>query len=164
MEIEKIYIKYFHDVFLYIRALSGNESIAEEITQETFVSAMKNLNQFDGRKDIRAWLFTIGKHAYFRYCKRNRIYAEEQYRETMEDSSPPALDQIIREETIQRIETKVEALPSIYREVFRLRIYGELSFEKIGKSYGKSLGWARVTYYRAKQMIQREINKEEGNE
>ena len=113
MEIEKIYIKYFHDVFLYIRALSGNESIAEEITQETFVSAMKNLNQFDGRKDIRAWLFTIGKHAYFRYCKRNCIYAEEQYLETMEDSSPPALDQIIREETIQRIETKVEALPSI---------------------------------------------------
>lgn len=41
-EIETIYRKYFHDVFLYIRALSENESLAEEITQETFLKAMNN--------------------------------------------------------------------------------------------------------------------------
>ena len=55
-EIETIYRKYFHDVFLYIRALSENESLAEEITQETFLKAMNNIEKFDGRKDIRAWL------------------------------------------------------------------------------------------------------------
>ena len=42
-EIETIYRKYFHDVFLYIRALSENESLAEEITQETFLKAMNNI-------------------------------------------------------------------------------------------------------------------------
>ena len=50
-EIETIYRKYFHDVFLYIRALSENESLAEEITQETFLKAMNNIEKFDGRKD-----------------------------------------------------------------------------------------------------------------
>ena len=58
-EIETIYRKYFHDVFLYIRALSENESLAEEITQETFLKAMNNIEKFDGRKDIRAWLFVL---------------------------------------------------------------------------------------------------------
>lgn len=58
-EIEIIYRKYFRDVFLYIRALSENESLAEEITQETFLKAMNNIEKFDGRKDIRAWLFVI---------------------------------------------------------------------------------------------------------
>ena len=73
-EIETIYRKYFHDVFLYIRALSENESLAEEITQETFLKAMNNIEKFDGRKDIRAWLFVIAKNTYFRYCRRNKIY------------------------------------------------------------------------------------------
>ena len=85
-EIETIYRKYFHDVFLYIRALSENESLAEEITQETFLKAMNNIEKFDGRKDIRAWLFVIAKNTYFRYCRRNKIYVVEEFSEIMQDS------------------------------------------------------------------------------
>ena len=84
-EIETIYRKYFHDVFLYIRALSENESLAEEITQETFLKAMNNIEKFDGRKDIRAWLFVIAKNTYFRYCRRNKIYVGEEFSEIMQD-------------------------------------------------------------------------------
>lgn len=40
-----------------------------------------------------------------------------------------------------------------YKEVFNLRIFGELSFEQIGKIFSKSSGWARVTFYRAKKQI-----------
>jgi RNA polymerase sigma factor (sigma-70 family) len=88
-EIETIYRKYFHDVFLYIRALSENESLAEEITQETFLKAMNNIEKFDGRKDIRAWLFVIAKNTYFRYCRRNKIYVGEEFSEIMQDSIHP---------------------------------------------------------------------------
>ena len=55
-EIETIYRKYFHDVFLYIRALSENESLAEEITQETFLKAMNNIEKFDGRISAHGYL------------------------------------------------------------------------------------------------------------
>ena len=82
-EIEIIYRKYFRDVFLYIRALSENESLAEEITQETFLKAMNNIEKFDGRKDIRAWLFVIAKNTYFRYCRRNKIRL--MFRNSMEE-------------------------------------------------------------------------------
>ena len=75
-EIETIYRKYFHDVFLYIRALSENESLAEEITQETFLKAMNNIEKFDGRKDIGAWLFVIAKNTYFSYCRRKKHDAD----------------------------------------------------------------------------------------
>lgn len=40
-----------------------------------------------------------------------------------------------------------------YKEVFSLRVFGELPFEKIGQIFGKSSGWARVTFYRAKKQI-----------
>ena len=157
-EIETIYRKYFHDVFLYIRALSENESLAEEITQETFLKAMNNIEKFDGRKDIRAWLFVIAKNTYFRYCRRNKIYVGEEFSEIMQDSmqdtSPAVLDQIVQDETVRNLKRYAELIPEPYREVFHLRIYGELSFEQIGKCYQKSAGWARVTCHRARQMIE----------
>lgn len=161
MEIEKIYREYFRDVFLYIRALSGDESLAEEITQETFVKAMNNLEKFDGQKDIRAWLFVIAKNTYFRHCRRNKIYADGEFPESVQDAASEVLDQMIRAETVQSLTHYADLIPEPYREVFHLRIYGELSFEQIGNCYGKSAGWARVTYHRARQMIRKKISQEE---
>jgi len=160
LEIEAIYKKYFREVFLYICTLSGNESVAEEITQETFVKVMQNIGKFDGKKDIRAWLFTIARNTYFRYCRRNRIYTDAGLSDSVQDPSPPVLDRLVETETVRRIEASVDFLPGLYKEVFRLRIYGELSFEKIGNIYGKSAGWARVTYHRAKQMIQKKVRSD----
>ena len=72
MDFEEIYQKYFQEVYLFIKSLSHDESIAEEITQEAFFKALKSIEKFDGSKDIRAWLFTIAKNTYFSHYKRNK--------------------------------------------------------------------------------------------
>ena len=54
MDFERIYRMYFKDVFLYLRALSADTDTAEEITQETFVKALRSIDTFDGSKDIMA--------------------------------------------------------------------------------------------------------------
>ncbi|MGI5985417.1 MAG: RNA polymerase sigma factor [Clostridiales bacterium] len=59
MEFEKIYKLYFKDVYIFLYSLSQNKAVAEDITQDTFLKAMKNIHTFDGRKEIKAWLFTI---------------------------------------------------------------------------------------------------------
>lgn len=106
----------------YIRALSENESLAEEITQETFLKAMNNIEKFDGRKDIRAWLFVIAKNTYFRYCRRNKIYVGEEFSEIMQDSmqdtSPAVLDQIVQDETVRNLKRYAELIPEPYRRYF----------------------------------------------
>lgn len=160
MEIDAIYRTYFHEVFLYVRALSGNESLAEEITQETFVRAIKYIEKFDENAKIRAWLFTVARNIYFHDCRKKQIYVDIESLNRMPDVSIQILDRMVEAETVQSLENSVDALPKVYREVFRLRIYGELTFEKIGNVYGKSAGWARVTYHRAKQMIQKICGEE----
>ena len=87
-EIETIYRKYFHDVFLYIRALSENESLAEEITQETFLKAMNNIEKFDEDfmieltddevEDLRSNFLTANLNSKSRY-KKNQIDADSIY-------------------------------------------------------------------------------------
>ena len=71
MEFEKIYSIYFDDVFRYIRRLSNNEHIAEEITADTFFKALHSIDSFRGDCDIRVWLCQIAKSSYLSYLKKS---------------------------------------------------------------------------------------------
>jgi len=76
LDFEEIYTLYFNDVFLYACGLTADREMAEEITQETFVKALKSINSFDGAKDIRAWLFTIAKNTCIDYYRKQKKNAE----------------------------------------------------------------------------------------
>lgn len=167
MDIESVYIQYFRDVFLYLRSLSADAGTAEEIAQETFMKALKSLDSFDGSKDIRAWLFTIARNTYYTFCRREHIYADMGLQEgdadryeapnlygSEEDTHKDVIEQLADEEKSFLIHRFLHDMREPYKEVFSLRVFGELPFEKIGRLFGKSSGWARVNYYRAKQMIQ----------
>ena len=151
MNFEEIYRAYFHDVYYYTQSFVADKVIAEEIAQETFFKAMKSFQQFDGKKDVRAWLFTIAKNTYFTQYKK-------QQREIMQEEQPAQkdvqlVDYLMNEERALMIHRFLHAMEEPYKEVFSLRTFGELSFETIGHLFGKSAGWARVTYYRAKKKI-----------
>lgn len=153
MDFDYIYQSYFKDVFLYLRGLSANEDIAEEITQETFVKALKSIDKFDGSKDIRAWLFTIARNTYYSYCRRQKIYTYEEMTDGASAVQVDFTEQFVDEESAFLIHRFLHSMEEPYKEVFNLRVFGELPFEKIGRIFGKSSGWARVTFYRAKKRI-----------
>lgn len=161
-EIERVYTQYFRDVFLYLRSLSADAGTAEEIAQETFMKALKSLDSFDGSRDIRAWLFTIARNTYYSYCRREHICADPEYAESCEargwhenepDTRSDVIEQLADEERSFLIHRFLHEMKEPYKEVFSLRVFGELSYDRIGQLFGKSSGWARVSYYRAKQMI-----------
>lgn len=66
-EFESIYLTYFKDVFLYLKSLTQNDDLVEEITAETFVKALKSLDTFRGTCDMRVWLCQIAKNSYYSY-------------------------------------------------------------------------------------------------
>lgn len=52
----------------------------------------------------------------------------------------------------------LHTLDEPYKEVFSLRVFGELPFERIGLIFGHNAAWARVTYYRAKTQLQKMLS------
>lgn len=152
MDFEEIYRQYFKEVYLYIISLSNDQNIAEEITQEAFFKALKSLEKFDGSKDIRAWLFAIAKNTYFSYCKRKRKQVDLNVHEEA-SAGIQLVHHLADEEAAYMIHQFLHSMDEPYKEVFSLRTFGELPFEKIGRLFGKSDGWARVTYYRARKKI-----------
>lgn len=155
MEFEEIYDLYFQDVYLFTTSLCGNRSLAEEITQEAFFKALKSIDRFDGSKDIRAWLFTIARNTYFSHHKKNKrlIHSDSDSDNDVPDTGVTLLDSLTNEEDAFVIHQFIHTMAEPYKEVFSLRVFGELPFAKIGALFGKSSGWARVTYHRARKQI-----------
>lgn len=166
MELETIYRLYFKDVLLFLRGLNCSESLAEELTQETFFRALDGLKEFDGRQDVRAWLFTVARNCYYSYCRKAKhTMPLEDAGQTTADS-PDIVELLVDEDAAFTVHQCLHALEEPYKEVFSLRVFGELPFERIGVIFGHNAAWARVTYYRAKckiqTMLEQQQNETEG--
>lgn len=155
-ELESLYRAYFQDVYLYILSLSKDKHIAEDITSEAFIKAIKSIDTFKGNCDIRVWLCQIAKNCYYSYLRKNKkiIYRDEE----PEHISEINIEQlIVSKEDSMKIHEILHKLKEPYKEVFSLRVFSELSFREIGNLFGKSENWACVTYHRARKKIQEEM-------
>lgn len=160
-EFETIYRTYFQDVFCYIRRLSGNEHIAEEITEETFYKALRSIDGFRGECDIRVWLCQIAKNCYYTYWKQSDQTAEPESLELLPVPDESAEERLIRQEEVLQIQRILYDIPDPYREVFLWRVYAQLTYRQIGQIFGKSENWACVTYHRARNRIRERLKEEQ---
>ena len=155
-EIEELYDRYFKDVYLFLYRLSGDKYLAEDITSETFLKAMKSIDNFRGDSDIRTWLCQIGKNTYYSYLRKNKETLD--LKEDMEDEDSPTIEaSLVSQEESIKIHKIIHNLKDPYKEIFSLRVFGELSFKEIGHIFGKTDNWACVTYHRARKKIKEEM-------
>ena len=153
-EFEEIYQLYFMDVFRYLRGLTADEHLAEELTSETFFKAMKGLKAFKGECDVRVWLCQIAKNTYYSYIRKEQKVVSDDDGIALQKSSENIEHMFVDKERAFLLYQKLHALNEPYKEVFSLRVFGELSFKEIADLYGKTDNWACVTYHRARKMIQ----------
>lgn len=156
-KVEELYNDYFHDVYLYIRSLSADEHLAEDITQETFFKAMKSVDSFRGDCDIRVWLCQIAKNLLFTHNKKQKRFTGEEVPETVPDNTVRVYELLENSAQSMEVHRVLHTLSEPYKEVFTLRVFGELSFRQIGEIFGKTESWARVTFHRAKLKIIEEL-------
>lgn len=160
-DFEQIYNMYFKDVYLYIRRLSGDEHIAEEITSDTFFKAMRSIDSFRGECDIRVWLCQIAKNCYYSYIKKkgNNISSLDDEIYDIPDRSLDVAEEYAAKEDASRIQKILHDINEPYKEVFMWRVYAEMSFKDIAKIFGKTENWACVTYHRARKMIKERLEE-----
>lgn len=161
-EFERIYTSYFNDVYLYIRRLSGDTHIAEEITSETFFKAMRSIDGFRGDCDIRIWLCQIARNCFYSYRgKTGRADSIEALGRDIPSQGMSLEERALRHDEAMGIRKVLHGMPEPYKEVFMWRVFGELSFRQIGHIFLKSENWACVTYHRARNMIRTRLEGEE---
>lgn len=157
MDFEELYNAYADDVFKFTLSLCGNSHLAEDITSETFLKAVKAIDKWRGDCNMRVWLCQIAKNTYYNMAKRNKFIAEMPEYLPSDDNLEHKL---INQSQALEIHHALHKIAEPYKEVFSLRVFSELSFTQIGAVFGKPDGWARVTFHRAKNMLKEGINNE----
>ncbi len=155
--IEEIYQMYSRKVFLFLLSKTNNEDLAEELTQETFFRAVQCIDRFQGNSSILTWLCGIAKNVWLKDLRKRREILP------INDDIPEIANQ--KEITVQweqkEILQLIHDMNEPVREVMYLRLISNLSFAEIGEIIGKSENWTRVTFFRGKQKIVKEILKYE---
>jgi len=160
--VDELYKNYSKLVFYYLNSLSGDSYIAEELTQETFYKAIKGIKKFNNECKISTWLCKIAKNTWNDYLRKKRL------QETFSIDDDNFIEKMIFEKSFEdNIDDKSEII-SLYkciheldedtREVFYLRLKGELSFKEIGEILNRSEDWARLTFYRGKIKLKEAMN------
>ena len=158
MDFELVYNTYFDSVERFLLALCKDATLAEELTAETFFKALHNIHTFRGQCDIRTWLFAVAKNCYLSHIRKSKAHIDIDTLPIADDSASPE-QRLSDTQTAMQIHRILHTLSEPYKEVFSLRVFGQLSFKEIGDIFGKSQNWACVTYHRARQKIIAEMEE-----
>ena len=125
-------------VYYYLLSLSRDKNLAEELTQETMCRAIMNIESFRGESKISVWLCQIAKNLYFEWQNKNKrnVPLDESMRTELQ--ARDVSEEITDKDTAAQILQHLHELDEPYKEVFTLRVLGELSFKEIAEIFDKN--------------------------
>lgn len=157
-DMSRLYQQHAQTVYKFLLAQCRDAHLAEELTQETFYQAIRSVDRFNGSCKVSVWLCQIAKHLWYQHLRKHRREAAEGPPETV---LPSAEEETLAQEGQLELLRKIHALSPDAREVVYLRSFGGLSFREIGDVCGRTETWARVTFYRSKELLQTGGTKDE---
>lgn len=156
---DELYQQYSQILYHFLYTKCRDPMLAEDLMQETFLKALESIDNYDGSCKISTWLCQIAKHLLYQHWeKTNRAQLDDldEALEARDDTEKQALTKI----QLMDVWEKVQKLPRDMRKVVELRSLSDLSYKEIGSMLGKSENWARVTFYRAKMILMKEVRYE----
>ena len=151
-EFEKLFNDNRDFIFRYLMKMSGDASLSEELTQETFFRAYMNFSSLRNKEKASSWLCKIAQNTYYSWYNEQKRYASADSLEAISDEKDTE-EAFIQKELSQKALLCLHELEEPYKEVFMLSVLGGFSLKEISSTFGKSESWARVTFYRAKQKL-----------
>ncbi|MEW6404621.1 MAG: sigma-70 family RNA polymerase sigma factor [Chloroflexota bacterium] len=131
-----IYDAYARRIYRYIHSRVGNVADAEDLTSQTFLGVLEALPRYQHRGQFTAWIFQIARFKamdHFRRCHDISTITEA----LTDPQAGPLLEDIIRDQEIEKLAELFHALDEDERELLRLRYVAELSFVEIAALLGR---------------------------
>ena len=151
-DFEKLFNEHKGFIFKYLLKLCKNESLAEELTQETFFRAYMNMAGLRKEEKFPVWICQIAKNTYFAwYNEHKKLHALNEEQDLPDTYNIE--EHFTEKDLTEKALCCLHELEEPYKEVFMLSVLGQVSLKDISKIFGKSESWARVTFYRAKQKL-----------
>ena len=157
--------RYQGKLFAYLYRLVGTRDEAEDLLQDVFIKAYRNLQSYDAERKFSSWIYRIAHNEAVNHIKRRslkRFIPWEDVTATkdkLEMSSVEEDAQVnwIRKETSQEVDQAINRLPFKYKQVLVLRYYSDKSYEEISVILGRPVNTVGTLINRAKKKLLEEL-------
>ena len=149
---------YYDDIYTFVYRQKGNREDAMDLTQESFLAALRSLHAYDAKKaGFRTWMYHIASHKVIDMRRKRKVqyFSIEDY--DIEDEKD-FIEDIQNKELLHAIEEFVRGMEPQVQEVFRLRVYGEYPFPEIAAVLSQPEAKIKAQYYRLAARIKKEIS------
>jgi RNA polymerase sigma factor, sigma-70 family len=163
---KEIYEKYSKLVYNYLYKITNNKELSEDLMQETFYSAIKNINSFNNKCKISTWLCQIAKNKYMNEIRKQNVlvsmeeYSFDYFNIYINNETNNIEQNLIKNEEKELLYKNLNKLDDTIKELFFLKIKLNFTFKEIAIILGKTEEWARVNFYRTKIKIKEELKNE----
>ncbi len=159
----EIMAKYKNLVFSLCIKMTSDYFVAEDITQETFISAYEHLGEFDGNND-KAWICRIASNKcvdYLRAADRKTAPSEDVQISAESFSKEGPEQEAVKRDVIEHVEKKCNALPDGYSNIANMYFIKGFKAAEISQKLGIPLKTTQTKIYRAREMLRKNIRKED---
>ena len=157
----QLYEENFDKIYRYIVLKIGNETEAEDMTQQVFLNALKSISSFKWKGiPFSAWLFRIARNQVVDYLRKKAKQATAPLDESLasSDSNPElAAEQKLN---IEQLVSATKRLTAAQREVISLRFTSELPIAQVAQIMGKSQGAAKALQHSAIVALRKALSPE----
>ena len=137
--LDRLIEQYQYRLFRYLLYITGDKARAEDFFQETWIRVLERGHQYDGKSKFEAWLFAIARHLVIDWQRTKKaqsldalIDPEQQKPLQIKDEIEPSpFDQVLTQEREEDVQSSLQKIPAIYREVLVLRCQEELQIKEM---------------------------------
>lgn len=149
--LENLCITYYDDIFKYSLSLCRDTNLAQDITQETFLKALKSLHQLKDASKLKTWLFSIARNLFISNIRKNSKHYTFPLEEifNLEDSKAFTPEQLyLIQEKTAALQEMIQKLTIEEQQIFDLKVEKKYSFDEISEAMNIKSSTARVKFHR----------------
>ena len=153
---------FWDDVYNFQLKRTQNEINAEDIAIESFAKAFEKIDSYDNKYSFKTWLITISKNIHIDKIRKNKNrfnLLELDNQKDIIESSPSPEDNLINEQKLINVKSKIKSLKPLYRKTIELKYFNDLTHKEIAKKLNQPINNIKIRVLRAKKILA-EIIKE----
>ena len=168
--LEFLIARYLKPVYGFVHGYAGNVQEAEDITQEVFLKAWRNLKKFDPRKNFKTWVFSIAKNTAIDFLRKKKTVPFSAFDneeggndilDTLVDPAPLVSELVERREDAGSLADALSKISPKYRNVISLYHDEQLNFREIAQMMGESLNTVKSRHRRALIVLKKILLKQQ---
>lgn len=154
----ELYRRHLPSVYRYVMSRTHHADDSQDITAQTFITAMERIEMYRPEGKFLAWLLTIARHKAIDHFRKYKNEHSLDDAEWLPASTPSPDEAVGRKMQMEHIQEALNQLAPDRAEALRLRLFGELSAREIGEQMGKTEAAVKMLIHRAWQDFRQRLN------